>query len=61
MAQWNRPHLTDASAAAGLKKRPRSHFTAEASVYGPEGKLIANGEGRFVTMKKAEAKKVVGK
>lgn len=47
-------------AMARLRKRTKSHFTAEASVYGPEGELIATGEGRFVTMKKAEAKKVVG-
>jgi acyl-CoA thioesterase FadM len=46
---------------ARIKKYSRSHFTAEASIYGPEGELIATGAGRFVTMQKAEAKKVVWK
>ena len=48
-------------AMARLKKHSKSHFTAEASVYGPEGELIATGEGRFVTMNKAEAKRIAGK
>ena len=48
-------------AMASLKKSTSSHFSAEASVYGPEGELIATAEGHFITMKRAEAKKVVGK
>jgi len=47
-------------AMARIKKYYKSHFTAEGGVYGPEGELIATGEGRFVTMVRAEAKKVVG-
>jgi len=48
-------------AMARMKKYSRSHFTAEAGVYGPDGELIATGEGRFVTMQKAEARKIAGK
>ena len=48
-------------AMAKLKKYSRTHFTAEANIYGPEGELIATGEGRFVTMRKAEAKRIAGK
>ena len=48
-------------AMARLKKSSKSHFTAEGGVYGPEGELIATGEGQFVTMKRAEAKKIAGK
>ena len=48
-------------AMAKLKKYSKSHFSAEATVYGPEGEVIATGEGQFITMQKAEAKKVVGK
>ncbi|UCF88146.1 MAG: PaaI family thioesterase [bacterium] len=48
-------------AMAKIKKHHRSHFTAEASVYGPEGELIATGEGSFITMQSAEAKRVAGK
>jgi acyl-coenzyme A thioesterase PaaI-like protein len=48
-------------AMAKLKKYSKTQFTAEASVYGPEGELIATGEGRFIPMKRAEAKKVIGK
>lgn len=47
-------------AMARIKKYYKSHFTAEGGVYGPEGELIATGEGRFVTMVRAEAKKVIG-
>ena len=47
-------------AMARIKKYYKSNFTAEGGVYGPEGELIATGEGRFVTMVRAEAKKVVG-
>ena len=48
-------------AMAKLKKYSGTHFTAEATVYGPEGEVIATGEGRFVTMQKAEAKRIAGK
>lgn len=48
-------------AMAKLKKYSKSHFSAEATVYGPEGEVIAIGEGQFITMPKAEAKKVVRK
>jgi acyl-CoA thioesterase FadM len=48
-------------AMARIKKYSKKHFTAEGGVYGPEGELIATGEGRFVTMVRAEAKTVVGK
>ena len=46
---------------AKIKRYARTHFTAEATIYGPEGEVIATGEGRFVTMQKAEVKKVAGK
>ena len=46
---------------ARLKKHSKFHFTAEANVYGPDGELIATGEGQFVTMERAETRKVVGK
>lgn len=52
---------TKLHAMAKLKKYSRSHFTSEAKVYGPEGELIAAAEGRFVTMQKAEAKRLAGK
>ena len=48
-------------AMAKLKRYFKTHFTAEATVYGPDGEIIATGEGRFVAMEKAEAKKVAGK
>jgi acyl-coenzyme A thioesterase PaaI-like protein len=48
-------------AMARLKKYSRSHFFAEATVYGPEGEVIATGEGQFITMQKAEAKRIAGK
>ena len=48
-------------AMAKLKKYSRSHFLAEAKVYDPEGALIATGEGRFITMERAEAKRIAGK
>ena len=48
-------------AMARLKKYSGSHFTAEASAYGPGGELVATAEGRFVTMDKAEAKRVARK
>ncbi len=48
-------------AMARLKRSSKSHFTAEGGIYGPEGELIATGEGQFVTMKRAEAKKIAGK
>lgn len=48
-------------AMSKLKKYSRSHFLAEATVYGPEGEVIATGEGRFITMERAEAKRVAGK
>src|SRR5680860_500179 len=48
-------------AMARLKKSSKSHFTAEGGIYGPEGELIATGEGQFVTMKRVEAKKIAGK
>ena len=48
-------------AMAKIKKYSRTHFTAEAKVYGPEGEVIATGEGRFVTMQRAEVKRIAGK
>ena len=48
-------------AMARLKKSSKSHFTAEGGIYGPAGELIATGEGRFVTMKRAEVKRIAGK
>ena len=48
-------------AMAKVKKYSKSHFTAEATIYGPEGEVIATGEGQFVTMQKAEAKRIAGK
>ncbi len=48
-------------AMSRLKRHTKTHFTAEASVYGPEGELIAVGEGRFVTMERAEVKRMAGK
>lgn len=46
-------------AFATLKKQTGKYFTGEAKVYGPEGELIATGEGRFLYMDTARVKKVV--
>jgi len=46
---------------ARLKKHHKTHFTAEGEVYGPEGELVATGEGRFVTMERAQVKRIAGK
>jgi len=44
---------------ATLKKQTGKHFTGEAKVFGPDGELIATGEGRFHYMDTARVKKVV--
>ena len=44
-----------------FKHHSKTHFTAEAEIFGPEGELVASGEGKFVTMERAEVKRVAGK
>lgn len=46
-------------AFATLKKGTGKHFAGEVKVYGPEGELIATGEGRFLYMDTPRVKKVV--
>jgi len=44
-----------------FKHHSKSLFTAEAEIYGPEGELVARGEGRFISMERAQVKRIAGK
>ncbi|UCF31861.1 MAG: PaaI family thioesterase [bacterium] len=46
-------------AFATLKRETAKHFTAEAKMFGPDGTLVALGEGRFLLMEAATTKRIL--
>jgi acyl-coenzyme A thioesterase PaaI-like protein len=53
------PHVK-IRAFATLKKHSGDHLTAEAKMYGPDGELIAEAEGKFALSDRPTVKRCVG-